>query len=69
VVNKHPMMFRGGNIGVINKIDLAGSSAPTSTGWSGYAPLQPEMKVFKTNMKTGKGSRRCSTRSSRDQQG
>jgi len=56
VVNKHPMMFRGGNIGVINKIDLAGFvGADLDRMERDMHRYNPEMKVFKTNMKTGEG--------------
>lgn len=56
VVNKHPMMFRGSNIGVINKVDLAGFvGADLDRMERDMHRYNPEMKVFKTNMKTGEG--------------
>ncbi len=56
VVNKHPMMFRGSTIGVINKIDLAGFvGADLDRMERDMHRYNPEMQVFKTNMKTGEG--------------
>jgi len=56
VVNKHPMMFRGGNIGVINKIDLAPFvGANLDRMESDIRRYNPEMKVFRTNLKAGVG--------------
>lgn len=56
VVNKHPMMFRGSNIGVINKIDLAPFvGADLDRMERDMHRYNPEMKVFRTNMKTGEG--------------
>ncbi len=56
VVNKHPMMFRGSNIGVINKVDLAPFvGADLDRMERDMHRYNPEMKVFRTNMKTGEG--------------
>ncbi|MCK9307342.1 MAG: hydrogenase nickel incorporation protein HypB [Methanoculleus sp.] len=56
VVNKHPMMFRGSSIGVINKIDLAGFiGSDLDRMERDMHRYNPEMKVFRTNMKTGEG--------------
>jgi len=56
VVNKHPMMFRGGDIGVINKIDLAPLvGANLDRMESDIRRYNPGMKVFRTNLKTGDG--------------
>lgn len=56
VVNKHPMMFRGGDIGVINKIDLAPFvGANLDRMESDIRRYNPGMKVFRTNLKTGDG--------------
>ena len=56
VVNKHPMMFRSSNIGVINKVDLAGFvGADLDRMEADMRRYNPEMKIFRTNMKTGKG--------------
>jgi hydrogenase nickel incorporation protein HypB len=56
VVNKHPMMFRGGDIGVINKIDLAPfGGANLDRMESDIRRYNPGMKVFRTNLKTGDG--------------
>lgn len=56
VVNKHPMMFRGCTIGVLNKIDLAQAvGADLSRMERDMYRYNPDMKVFLTNMKTGEG--------------
>ncbi len=56
VVNKHPMMFRGCTIAVLNKVDLAKAvGADLSRMERDIYRYNPEMKVFKTNMKTGEG--------------
>ncbi|NLA38068.1 MAG: hydrogenase nickel incorporation protein HypB [Methanomicrobiales archaeon] len=56
VVNKHPMMFRGSNIGVINKVDLAPFvEANLDRMERDMRRYNPEMQVFRTNMKTGEG--------------
>ncbi len=57
VVNKHPMMFRGGDIAVINKVDLAplvGSNLERME--ADIHKYNPEMPVFRTNLKTGDGT-------------
>jgi hydrogenase nickel incorporation protein HypB len=56
VVNKHPMMFRGCDIAVINKVDLAeyvGCNVERMV--DDIAKYNPVMPVFKTNLKTGEG--------------
>jgi hydrogenase accessory protein HypB len=56
VVNKHPMMFRGGDIGVINKIDLAPLvGADLDRMEKDIHRYNPSMPVFRTNLKTGDG--------------
>ncbi|NVO67419.1 hydrogenase nickel incorporation protein HypB [Methanofollis tationis] len=56
VVNKHPMMFRGGSIGVINKTDLAPLVGCNMDRMEAdMRRYNPEMKIFRTNMKTGEG--------------
>ncbi len=56
VVNKHPMMFRGGDIGVINKIDLAPLvGADLDRMEKDIHRYNPSMQVFRTNLKTGDG--------------
>jgi hydrogenase nickel incorporation protein HypB len=56
VVNKHPMMFRGSTIGVINKIDLAPFvGANLDRMEEDMHRYNPEMEVFRTNLKTGEG--------------
>lgn len=56
VVNKHPMMFRGCTIGVLNKIDLADAvGADLNRMEHDMLRYNPDMKVFRTNMKTGDG--------------
>jgi hydrogenase nickel incorporation protein HypB len=56
VVNKHPMMFRGGDIGVINKIDLAPLvGADLDRMENDIHRYNPSMQVFRTNLKTGDG--------------
>ncbi|HUU75859.1 MAG TPA: hydrogenase nickel incorporation protein HypB [Methanoregulaceae archaeon] len=56
VVNKHPMMFRGCEIGVINKIDLAPLvGADLDRMESDMKRYNPAMKIFRTNLKTGEG--------------
>jgi hydrogenase nickel incorporation protein HypB len=56
VVNKHPMMFRGCDIGIINKVDLAllvGASLDRME--SDMHRYNPSMKVFRTDLKNGEG--------------
>ncbi len=56
VVNKHPMMFRGCTIGVLNKVDLAEAvGADLDRMERDMHRYNPDMKVFRTNMKTGNG--------------
>jgi hydrogenase nickel incorporation protein HypB len=56
VVNKHPMMFRGCTIGVLNKIDLADAvGADLNRMERDMSRYNPEMKIFRTNLKTGAG--------------
>lgn len=56
VVNKHPMMFRGCSIGVLNKIDLAEAvGADLVRMEHDMRRYNPAMKIFRTNMKTGEG--------------
>lgn len=56
VVNKHPMMFRGCSIGVLNKIDLADAvGADLNRMEQDMRRYNPSMKIFRTNMKTGEG--------------
>ena len=56
VVNKHPMMFRDCTIGVINKVDLAPLvGANIDRMESDIHRYNPEMPVFRTNLKTGDG--------------
>jgi hydrogenase nickel incorporation protein HypB len=56
VVNKHPMMFRGCQIGVINKVDLAPLvGADLDRMERDMLRYNPGMLVFRTNLKTGDG--------------
>lgn len=56
VVNKHPMMFRGCQIGVINKVDLAPLvGADLDRMERDMHRYNPGMLVFRTNLKTGDG--------------
>lgn len=56
VVNKHPMMFRGCTIGVLNKVDLAVAvGADLDRMERDMHRYNPDMMVFRTNMKTGDG--------------
>jgi hydrogenase nickel incorporation protein HypB len=56
VVNKHPMMFRGCQIGVINKVDLAPLvGADLDRMERDMLRYNPGMQVFRTNLKTGDG--------------
>ena len=56
VVNKHPMMFRGCQIGVINKVDLAPLvGADLDRMERDMNRYNPGMQVFRTNLKTGEG--------------
>jgi hydrogenase nickel incorporation protein HypB len=56
VVNKHPMMFRESSIGIINKIDLAEYvGANPDRMEADMRRYNPEMQIFRTNLKTGEG--------------
>jgi hydrogenase nickel incorporation protein HypB len=56
VVNKHPMMFRDCQIGVINKVDLAPFvGADLDRMETDIKRYNPSMKIFRTNLKTGTG--------------
>ncbi|WAI02124.1 hydrogenase nickel incorporation protein HypB [Methanogenium organophilum] len=56
VANKHPMMFREGTIAVINKVDLAEYvDCDVERLETDIHRYNPEMPVFRTNMKTGEG--------------
>jgi hydrogenase nickel incorporation protein HypB len=56
VVNKHPMMFRGCGIGIINKQDLAPLvGANLDRMESDMHRYNPEMKVFRTDLRRGEG--------------
>ena len=56
VVNKHPMMFRGSNIGVINKVDLAPFvGANLDRMEQDMRRYNPEMQTVRTNMTPGEG--------------
>jgi hydrogenase nickel incorporation protein HypB len=56
VVNKHPMMFRECNIGIINKVDLAPLvGADLARMEADMRRYNPSMKIFRTNLKTGEG--------------
>jgi hydrogenase nickel incorporation protein HypB len=52
VVNKHPMMFRGSSIGIINKIDLAPFvGADIDRMEQDMKRYNPGIRVFRTNLK------------------
>ena len=56
VVNKHPMMFRGCDIGIINKQDLAPLvGADLDRMESDMHRYNPSMKVFRTDLRHGEG--------------
>jgi len=56
VANKHPVMFREGTIAVINKVDLAEYvDCDVERLETDIHRYNPEMPVFRTNMKTGDG--------------
>ncbi len=56
VVNKHPMMFRSCDIGIINKVDLAPLvGADLDRMEADMHRYNPGMQVFRTNLKTGEG--------------
>ncbi|HOT93870.1 MAG TPA: hydrogenase nickel incorporation protein HypB [Methanoregulaceae archaeon] len=57
VVNKHPMIFRSCSIGVINKVDLAPLvGADLDRMERDMRRYNPNMQVFRTNLKTGEGT-------------
>ncbi len=56
VVNKHPMIFRVSNLGVINKIDLAEAvEASVSRMVNDMSKIAPYMKQILMSVKTGQG--------------
>jgi hydrogenase nickel incorporation protein HypB len=56
VVNKHPMMFRGCDIGIINKQDLATLvGANLDRMESDMHRYNPEMRVYRTDLRRGEG--------------
>jgi hydrogenase nickel incorporation protein HypB len=56
VVNKHPMMFRGCDIGIINKQDLAPLvGADLDRMESDMHRYNPPMKVFRTDLRHAEG--------------
>jgi hydrogenase nickel incorporation protein HypB len=56
VVNKHPMMFRGCDIGIINKSDLAPLvGANLDRMESDMNRYNPHMRVYRTDLRKGEG--------------
>jgi len=56
VVNKHPMIFRVSDIGVINKIDLAGAvGASIQRMEDDMGRIAPHIRKIKMSVKTGEG--------------
>jgi len=56
VVNKHPMIFRVSDIGVINKIDLAGAvGASIQRMEDDMGRIAPHIRKIKMSIKTGEG--------------
>jgi hydrogenase nickel incorporation protein HypB len=56
VVNKHPMMFRGCDIGIINKKDLALMvGANLGRMEDDMRRYNPEMRVYRTDLRKGEG--------------
>ncbi|MHC1626460.1 MAG: hydrogenase nickel incorporation protein HypB [Methanoculleaceae archaeon] len=56
VVKKHPMIFRQGSIAVINKTDLAEAvGADLDRMEADIHRYNPEMPVYRTNLRTGEG--------------
>jgi hydrogenase nickel incorporation protein HypB len=56
VVNKHPMIFRVSDIGVINKIDLAGAvGASIQRMEDDMNRIAPHIRKIKMSVKTGEG--------------
>jgi hydrogenase nickel incorporation protein HypB len=56
VVNKHPMMFRGCDIGIINKSDLAKLvGANLDRMEADMNRYNPQMQVYRTDLRKGEG--------------
>ena len=56
MVRKHPHMFRGAEIVVINKVDLAGAMEVSVEALTeDVHKLKPDIQVFATSCKTGAG--------------
>jgi hydrogenase nickel incorporation protein HypB len=56
VVNKHPMIFRVSDIGIINKIDLAEAvGASVSRMLRDMERIAPQVKQIQMSVKTGQG--------------
>jgi hydrogenase nickel incorporation protein HypB len=56
VVNKHPMIFRVSDVGVINKIDLAGAvEASIQRMEDDMNRIAPHIRKIKMSVKTGEG--------------
>ncbi len=56
MVRKHPHMFLGAQIVVINKVDLASAmEVSVETLRSDVHQLKPDIKVIATSCKTGEG--------------
>ncbi|HYA32812.1 MAG TPA: hydrogenase nickel incorporation protein HypB [Candidatus Bathyarchaeia archaeon] len=56
VINKHPMIFRVSDIGIINKIDLAEAvGASVARMKNDMARIAPQVKQILTSAKTGEG--------------
>jgi hydrogenase nickel incorporation protein HypB len=56
VVNKHPMIFRVSDIGIINKIDLAEAvGASVKRMHSDMKRIAPRVKQIQMSVRTGQG--------------
>lgn len=55
VVKKHPIMFKGADIAVINKCDLDGLGFDSKTLVKDAQQIKSDMKVICTSAKTGEG--------------
>lgn len=55
VVKKHPIMFKGADIAVINKCDLDGLGFDSETLVEDAKKIKSGMKVIRTSAKTGEG--------------
>jgi hydrogenase nickel incorporation protein HypB len=56
VVNKHPMIFRVSDIGIVNKIDLAEAvGASVSRMLRDMERIAPQVKQIQMSVKTGQG--------------